>query len=95
MTGSLARAARLAQIGVGAIVDDAIRAGELPGRMRLPVQLYLLVNGCNLPGATVASIAGCTRQNVSKHIARVEDLRDQPSFERVLTSIETRLFGER
>lgn len=83
------RAAQVAAIGVNIVVAHS----GLAENLHRPVALYLLVNGCNLQGATVAKIAGCSKQNVSKHLRRVEDLREQPKFDRALTALETQLFG--
>lgn len=72
MTTVLQRGAQLAAIGVKALVDQA----PIDEELRRPVSLYLLVTACNLPGATVAIVAGCSKQNISKMVARVERLRE-------------------
>jgi hexokinase len=89
MTSLIERSARLAAIGVRALVDQAGLADEL----KRPVALYLLVNQCNLPGATVARVAGCSKQNVSKTIRRVEDLRDRAPIDAAIAALEARLEG--
>lgn len=89
MTRSLDRAARVAAIGI----TGAVEAAGLAAELRRPAVLYLLVTGCNLPGATVASIAGCTKQNVSKHLARLEAAREDPRIDAALERIEQKLFG--
>ena len=90
MTRLVERAAQIAAIGV----DAVLAASDLDQDLRRPVALYLLVVGCNLPGATVAQVVGCTKQNVSKHLKRVEDARENAAFDAQLEQIETRLFGE-
>lgn len=89
MTRLIERAAAVAAIGVNAVVDSSDLAEDL----RRPVTLYLLVMGCNLPGATVAAIAGCSKQNVSKHLRRIESARSDMKFDQALERLETKLFG--
>lgn len=89
MASLIERSARVAAIGVEAMV----KASGLPERFQRPVAIYLLTVGCNLPGATVATISGCTKQNVSKHLRQVEDRRDEPDFDQALSAIERKLFG--
>lgn len=86
---TLERAARVAAVGVRAAVEAA---GLSPERRR-PAVIYLLTTGCNLQGAVVAAAMGCTKQNVSKQIARVEMLRDDPEFDAALSRLEEQLFG--
>ncbi|MEQ9247046.1 MAG: hypothetical protein RLO21_13745 [Nitratireductor sp.] len=83
------RAARVAAVGIEAMV----RASGVEAGLVRPVTLYLLVTGCNLPGAVVARVVGCTKQNVSKHQQRIEDLRDEPGFDAQLQSFEDQLFS--
>lgn len=90
MSRVIERAARIAAIGVTALVSSS----GLPTRSRKPVELYLLVTGCNLPGAVAAVLAGCTRQNVSKLLRSVEDRREDPAFDRLVSGLERQLFGE-
>lgn len=89
MTRSLDRAARVAAIGI----EAAVEASGLPGELRRPAVLYLLGVGCNLPGATVARIAGCTKQNVSKRLARIEMARENPRIGAEIERLEHALFG--
>lgn len=90
MTRLIERAAAVAAIGVKAVVAGSSLSQDL----RRPVALYLLVTGCNLPGATVAAISGCTKQNVSKHLRRVQDAREQIDIDRQISALERTLFGE-
>ncbi|MBG6211758.1 hypothetical protein IWQ49_006449 [Labrenzia sp. EL_126] len=53
--------------------------------------LYLLVTGCNVPGATAARVYGCTKQYVSKVMRQVEDLREDPEINLVLRDLEQSL----
>ncbi len=89
MTRLVERAAQIAAIGV----DAVLATSDIDRDLRRPVAFYLLVVGCNLPGSTVAQVAGCTKQNVSKHLKRVEDARENAAFDAQLEQIETRLFG--
>lgn len=89
MTRSLDRAARVAAIGI----SGAIEAAGLAAELRRSALFYLLVTGCNLPGATAAAIVGCTKQNVSKHLARIEAAREDPRTDAALDRIEQTLFG--
>lgn len=89
MTTLIERAAQIAAVGI----DAALASSDLAKDLRRPAALYLLVVGCNLPGATVAQAVGCTKQNVSKHLKRVEDAREDPAFDAALGQIEARLFG--
>lgn len=89
MTRLIERAGHIAAVGVNAVVE----ASGLAADLRRPVALYLLTVGCNLPGATVAAIVGCTKQNVSKHLRRVEDAREDAAFDQALERLERQLFG--
>jgi hypothetical protein len=88
VTAILERAASIAWRGIASLV-----AAELPAERRRASALYLLVIACNVPGATAARIAGCSKQNISKMIARVEQLREDPDYDRQLARIEERLAG--
>lgn len=90
MSDLVERAARIALAGIDMAVEAA---GVSPPRARRPAALYLLVTGCNVPGAIAARAAGCTKQNVSKLLGRVESLRDDAEFDARLTALERRLFG--
>lgn len=79
-----ARAARTALLGIHAA---AAWAG-VPPEHQQTTALYLLVTRCNLPGAVAAEALGCSRQNVSQVLRRVEDRRDDPDFNRVLEQLE-------
>lgn len=85
----LERAAQVAAFGIRAAVQAAGFKAAFVG----PVTIYLLVCGCNLPGAVVARVVGCTKQNVSKHRARIEGLRDEPGFDAQLSRLEEQIFG--
>jgi hypothetical protein len=87
VTAILERAAAIAWRGIAAITAD------LPADRRRSAALYLLSTSCNLNGAVVARVAGCTKQNVSKARARIEALRDDPVFDAQLEAIEERLAG--
>lgn len=82
------RSALVAYRGIRAAV-----AAALPGRPPHPLALYLLVNLCDVPAATAARAVGCTKQNVSKIVARIEDLREDAAFDRTLAGLERELVG--
>lgn len=72
----------------------AVGASALdPGRRRSAV-LYLLVTCGNVPGALAARAAGCTKQNVSKLLRKVEERREDAAFDAELSRLETAFFGE-
>lgn len=84
------RAARVARRGIeAALALNGIEPALLPG-----VTAYLLATALNLPGAAVARAAGCTRQNVSKMMRRVEMRRDDPEFDRLLEQLERTIGGQ-
>lgn len=66
---------------------------ELQAR-RQAVEIYLLVTACNVRQATAAALCGCTKQNISKHLRRVEKAREDPAFDAALTKIETVMTGD-
>lgn len=66
----------------------ALRQSEIDPERRQSVALYLLVVVANVPGATAARAAGCTKQNVSKLLRRVQDRRDDPAFDAALSRLE-------
>jgi hypothetical protein len=84
------RAASLALRGIQAAVNVSV----LQESDRKSVALYLLVTGGNVPGAIAASIAGCTKQNISKLLRSVEERRGAAGFDRELSTLEQQLFGE-
>lgn len=55
---------------------------------------YLLVVGCDVPGALAAKAAGCSKQNISKALRAVEDRRAGAVFDAEMTALERQLFGE-
>lgn len=75
-------------------VQMAVAAAGLPPEQRQGAALYLLVTACNLPGALAAQVAGCTRQNVSKMLGKVEDRREDPAYDAALAAIEQQLMGD-
>lgn len=85
-----ARAGQIAWRGI----QIALSAAGVGRAQRPAVGYYLLVTGGNVPGALAAEIVGCSRQNVSKLLRKVEDRRDDPEFNAVLDRLERRLFGE-
>lgn len=86
-----ARAALTAWRGVGFAVEaTGIAPADAPY-----ARLYLLVTGCNVPGALAAEVAGCTKQNVSKACRAIEDRRDtDPSLDALLERLEHQLMGD-
>lgn len=66
---------------------------ELQPRQKA-VEIYLLVTGCNLNQTDAATLCGCTKQNISKHLRRVEKAREDMAFDRALARIEAVMTGE-
>ncbi|MBT56214.1 MAG: hypothetical protein CMF72_22785 [Mameliella sp.] len=89
MSSEVDRAARVAMAGIRV----AVIAAGIQGRALVSVTYYLTVTICNVPGAVVARAAGCTRQNVAKSVAHVEERREDPAFDRVLSGIEQAFGG--
>lgn len=79
-----ARAGRIALRGL----EAAIAVSGVPAEHRDTVGVYLLVTVCNVPGAVAAEALGCSRQNVSQVLGRVEDRREDPQFDAALTRLE-------
>ncbi|MGZ5905149.1 MAG: hypothetical protein ACXWKQ_07360 [Reyranella sp.] len=84
---------RAAIIAFRGIVAAVANSGLEPERQKTAA-VYLLVTGGNLQGAAAARILGCTKQNVSKLLRQVENRRDDPPFDAVLSRLEAQLFGE-
>lgn len=88
MTAIVIRAARVALSGI----RYAVASSALPQRERRAVETYLMVTVCNLEGALVAEVLGCSKQNVSKLLRAVEDRREQADYDRQLAVLEA-VFG--
>lgn len=84
MTNVLTRAARAALSGIRC----AVAASAFAPRERRAVETYLMVTACNLEGATVAEVLGCSKQNVSKLCRAVEDRRERADYDRALSALE-------
>lgn len=80
----LIRAAKVALSGI----RYAVAASPFPARERRAVETYLMVTACNLEGATVAEVMGCSKQNVSKLCRSVEDRREERDYDRALSALE-------
>lgn len=85
--------ARVSRVAMQAIWFG-VKASELPPERQKSAVLYLLVTCGNVPGALAAEVAGCTKQNVSKLLRKVEDRRDDPHFDALLDSFEQAFFGK-
>lgn len=86
-----ARAAKLALRGIQAAVA---LSGIAPER-QTTAAFYLLVLVGNVPAAIVAEAAGCTRQNISKALGKVEDRRDEDrEFGAAMDRLEAQLMEE-
>lgn len=86
-----AKAARVALRGI----EAALAASQMPREQQTTAAFYLLVTVCNVPAALAAEAAGCTRQNVSKSLGKVEDRRESDFvFGAQIGAIEARLMGE-
>lgn len=84
-------------IRAGAAALKAIRFAvskmpELKPRGRA-VEMYLLVTACNVNQSDAAALFGCSKQNISKHLKRVEKARDDRDFDRALARIEAVMTG--
>lgn len=75
-------------------IEFAVASSAIPPDRRQTAAIYLLVTGCNLPGALAGEIVGCTKQNVSQVLRKVEDRRDDPIFDAELKRLERTLNGE-
>lgn len=85
-----ARAAKLALTGFSAAVGRSAIAPEF----RTTAAFYLLNMVGNVPAALIAEAYGCSRQNVSKALFRVEDRRDDdPAFGAEMDRLEAELMG--
>lgn len=84
------RAARAAYSGIRAAVGASAFDGtpSFGPAERRAVEIYLMVTACNLPGAVVGEVAGCSKQNVSKLLRAVEDRREQADYDRRLSALE-------
>lgn len=81
------RSARTAYLSI----SSAVRLAGVAETQIKSLALYLLVTGCNVPGAVAAAAAGCTKQNVSKQIRKIEDRRDDGEFDRTVSQLEMSL----
>lgn len=75
-------------------ISLAVANSRVPPERAQSTALYLLVTGCNLPGALAAEVVGCTKQNVSQLLAAVEDRRELPEYDAELGRLERMIFGE-
>lgn len=86
--------ARAAQVALRGI-EGMLAVSRIPPEQRTTAAFYLLVTTCNVPAALAAEAAGCTRQNVSKSLGRVEDRREGDMiFGAEIDAIERQLLGE-
>ncbi|MBV2183765.1 MAG: hypothetical protein KUL88_04385 [Rhizobium sp.] len=82
-----------ARLGLKA-VRLALTATAIEPRERRAAELYLLVTGLGVNQVLAAEVAGCTKQNVSKLVASVEDRREDGAFDRQLAALERAILGE-
>lgn len=82
------RSTRIALNGIRAAVAGA----GVPADLQRRAAVYLLVTGCNVPGATAARAIGVSKQYVWKVLRQVEDLREDPDCDRALAKIERGMF---
>lgn len=87
---AIERGARIALTGIRA----SVLCAGLPAEIRHRASIYLLVTGCNVPGATAGRVVGASKQYVSKVLRQVEDWREQPRHEAALAALERDLFGD-
>ncbi len=93
MNDAAATTRATARLGLKA-VRLALTASAIEPRDRRAAELYLLVTGLGVNQVLAAEVAGCTKQNVSKLVASVEDRRDDGAFDRQLAAIERAILGE-
>lgn len=65
-------AARLAQTSIGLLLDQS----GIEHADRKKLTFYFLHMSCGISQPMIGAINGCTKQNVSKHIAEIERRRD-------------------
>lgn len=56
--------------------------------------IYLMNCGLNFRQCDVAPVVGLTKQAVSRAVRRVEDWREDPDFDRMMTKLERSLIGQ-
>jgi hypothetical protein len=78
------RAASIALKGVRL----ALSASKVREMDRRSVEIYLLVTTCGMSQPLTAYVCGCTKQNVSKLLKRVEDRRDNRAFDEAIAELE-------
>lgn len=78
------RAASIALKGVRL----ALSASKVRQSDRRSVEIYLLVTTCGVSQPLTADICGCTKQNVSKLLRRVEYRRDDRAFDEAIAELE-------
>ncbi len=61
---------------------------------RRAVEVYLLVTCCGVYPALAAEACSCTKQNISKLVGRVEDRRDDATFDGILSAFEAAMVGD-
>lgn len=52
-----------------------------------PAALYLLVTECNVTGASAGRAAGCSKQNIAKHVRRIEEARTCAALDAALATL--------
>lgn len=82
------RSARIALAGI----RGAVAAAGLPENLRHRAAIYLLVTGCNVPGAAAGRAVGASKQYINKVLRQVEDRREEPDCDRRLAELERLLF---
>ena len=83
-----ARATRMAFLGIRAAVAQSAIAPDL----QMTASYYLLNIIGNVPAALIAEARGCSKQNISKALPKVEDRRDaDPIFGAELDRLEAAL----
>lgn len=78
--------ARAERMPVGAVLEPEGRRA----RAARHLAAYLAVTVGGVPGRRVAAAAGVTRRAVRRALARVEEDRDDPGFDRFISTLEDR-----
>lgn len=89
---SLAHEARLDPAAVAALATFDDSGSRAVARLRHQAA-YLLATRLDVPGATLASVVGASKQAIHKALRGVEDDRDDPAVDRLLDRVAAYIVG--